>query len=314
METETQAAPIDAGTSAPPPVEQPWHTTIFDQNTPGTLIPDWHTKAPKEDQPRYAAYKDAKTPWDIVTQAEKRVADAQTQLRNRAKDSGLPARPEGDAATPEAIKAYREAHGLPVDPTGYGLAKPADLPDVLWNQEEADDAGRFFLEELELPKDKVEKIAQWQQGRAMSAYQAHMQAQEQAQKAEALASQQREQEAREAMVQMWGPNADTKLKSLSRLAEISGMDAADFQPNSPTFIGIRAIAAMDSIRAMVPSSGDPTGRLVGAPQSQAMDRAFFQGLKETDQTFKDLWDQSSPRYAALQRAYADAYAREGAMG
>src|SRR5436190_1528957 len=109
-------APIPpAGDTAPPANDAPaapWYAAAYDPAKPGEFIPEWHTKAPPTEAEMWAEYKDAKNPIDALKSERQRRIDAQTALRTKSdKAAGLPPRPEGEAATPEALAAYYEARG-----------------------------------------------------------------------------------------------------------------------------------------------------------------------------------------------------------
>ena len=137
---QTEVAP-DTG-AAP---ETPWYSSAYAPNKPGELTPDWLSKAPEEERKDWEPYKDAKSPFEIAKLAQARVKEAQTALRNRqAKDAGVPIKPEGDKATPEALAEYYKAKGVPADPKEYGITRPDDIPEHLWRQTEMDGYAALF--------------------------------------------------------------------------------------------------------------------------------------------------------------------------
>jgi hypothetical protein len=293
-----------AGASGTPAPETPWHISVLAPDKPGELIPDWHLKAPEADRGRYESYKGAKTWLEVADMADSRVKAAQTELRNRAAaDKGLPVRPEGDAATPEAWKAYREAHGLPVDPKEYGLAKPADLPDVLWNQAETDEFAAFALEN-DLKPAQVKALAEWYQKRGMLAYGMHQQNLVAQKAAEDKARADYVQSQKETLVQNHGVKLDSELKAIAKIAAISGMDPERLNPDNPdAFIGADTVKVLASMYAMLPKSGDPTARMLGNNQAAApKDRAYWANvIKDRDHPdTKALANPKDPRHATVQ--------------
>lgn len=273
MSTET-APPPDAT-----PPETPWTEQIFDPASPRSLAEGWLDKVPQDQRQEWERHKDAKSIFDVIENERGRRKEAQTELRNRAAaDKGLPLRPEGEAATPEAWKAYREAHGLPETPDGYGITKPKDYPDALWVDQEARDFAKF-AHDNDISPAAVKAITEWYQSRGLTAYAAHQQAVAAQQAAEAKARADYIQSQKETLAQNHGVHLDRDLKNIAKMANISGMDAERFNPDNPDqFIGADAVKAFASIYAMLPKSGDPTARMLGRNESQGVkDRSYYTG-------------------------------------
>src|SRR5678815_5309402 len=166
-------------------------------------------------------YKDSLTPFDAIKLERQRRTDAQTALRTKQeKASGLPPKPEGDAATPEAWKAYREARGLPMDHTGYGLVRPADYPAELWNEAETEAFAKLALE-AELSPDQVKALTTWYQGRGREALSAHQTAVAAQKALEEKARADYIQSQKETLHQSFGVNVDRELRTLEKLLSVT---------------------------------------------------------------------------------------------
>lgn len=305
--TTAVAAPDASAPAATAGTETPWHSTITDAAT-GHLIPDWHTKAPEGERKTWEAYKDAKSPWDIVSKAHERVKEAQTALRNR-KEDGLPAKPVGESATPEALAAYYKARGLPADPKEYGIVKPQDFPQELWNDAEAEGYAKLF-QELELTPEQVAGLTKFTQDNARTTWAAHQQALNERKAAEDKARADYIQSQKETMIQNHGPQIDPLLKKIEKLGSVSGLDPARLDPNNPdAFIGADAVKFIESLLAMLPKSGDPTARMLGRNEAGvAKDRAYYQNWKKGDPDY-DAWiaGPGHPRFAEVDRQRKLAY-------
>lgn len=307
METET--APV---TDAAP--EAPWYSTAFAPDKPGELVPDWHTRAPEEERETWEAYKDAKNPWEIaakaesrVTKAESRVKEAQTALRNKiAAANNLPPRPEGDAATPEAWKAYYEARNLPVDPAGYGLARPADFPETLWNDTEAAGYAKLF-HELELTPDQVKALSAHTQGNARQALAAHQAAVQAQQEAIEHQKQTWIRDQKGFLVQDFGIEVDP---ALNKLQKLTGLPKECFTPDTPDqYLGRDTIRALASLVKMIPSTGDFTRQKMGGSPagSDTRDRAYWAKLDPKSEDGKAWANSAHPRHKEVAAARAEAY-------
>lgn len=303
METET--TPV--ADAAP---EATWYSTAFAPDKPGEFVPDWHTKAPEEERKTWEAYKDAKNPWEIATKAENRVKEAQTALRNKiAAANNLPPRPEGEAATPEAWKAYYEARNLPVDPAGYGLARPADFPEALWNDGEAAGYAKLF-HEIELTPDQVKALSAHTQGNARQALAAHQQAMQAQQAAIDKAKADYVQREKEGLVQDFGANVDPAINKIKALCEASKMDPECFNPDNPDkWLGRDTIRALASLVKMIPSTGDFTRQKMGGSPtgSDTRDRNYWSKLDPKSEDGKAWFNSAHPRHKEVAAARAEAY-------
>lgn len=312
MSTET--APLtDAGASTESAPETPWTSQIFAADKPGELIPDWHTKAPDDERGKYEPYKDAKTVHEFVSIAEKRASDAQTALRTKqSKDAGLPVRPEGAAATPEALAAYYTARGLPAEPGGYGIAMPADFPKELWNDAEAAGYAKFFHDQEYTPA-QVKELTAFAQQNARQVWAQHQQAMAEQKVAMEKGRADYVQAQKETLHQNHGVNVDTVIKRIEKLAGASGFDTSKLHPdNADTYVGSDVIKLLDSVIQMLPRSGDAMTRMAGnmgaAPgRGKEWARAI---LKNDHPDNKALRDSRHPNHAEIKRAWDLAYASE----
>lgn len=69
--------------------------------------------------------------------------------------------PPGKDAKPEEIKAFREKMGVPLDPDGYELKAPANLPDDLPYDGERAKAFMAKAHELNVPKSTAQALHDW---------------------------------------------------------------------------------------------------------------------------------------------------------
>lgn len=311
MADENTPDPAAGGTTDPAP---PWHTGIIDPTT-GGLVPDWFAKAPEEERAEWEAHKEAKTPWDVVNAERERRKEAQTALRNKqAAASGLPVKPEGDKATPEAWAEYRKAHGLPVDPKEYGITRPDDFPAELWNEKETEDFQKFALE-AELKPEQVKALAAWYQARGKEAFAAHQTAVAAQKALEEKARADYIQAQKETLHQNHGVNVDRDLKLVGKLTAAAGLDPEALNPDNPDkFVGADVVKALVSLVAMIPKSGDPTARMMGrAGAPEGKDRAYWQDRARSEEDWKILANPSHPQHAATVAAKNAAYAQDAAL-
>jgi len=309
MSTET-APPPDAGA---PPAESapPWESTVFVPDKPGEFDKDWHTKAPEEERGKYEPYKGAKNWREALDLADGRVKEAQTALRNRAKEGGPPVRPEGDAATPEAWKAYREFHGIPDDPKGYGIEKPKDYPDEMWNQAEMEGFAKY-CHDNDIKGADAKKVLDYYNERGLVAFATVKEARAAQMAAEAKARADYIQTQKETLVQNHGVRLDSDLKALGKIAAISGLDGERLNPdNADQFVGADVIKVLSSMYAMLPKSGDPTARALGRNDANGApkDRAYWQSVKANPQhpDYIAWLNPKDPRHAEVNRAMDVAY-------
>lgn len=308
MSTET-AIPPDAAPASDAPAA-PWYSTAYDPATPGKLSDDWLSKAPDDMRKDLEPYAKEKDPFEIAFKAVGRVKETQRALHEkRAADAGLPPKPEGEAATPEALAAYYQARNLPVDPTGYALTRPADFPEALWNDAEAAGYAKLF-HELELTPDQVKALSAHTQGNARQALAAHQQAVAAQQAAEAKAKADYIQREKEGLVQDFGANVDPAINKIKALCEASKLDPECFNPDNPDkWLGRDTIRALASLVKMIPSTGDFTRqKMGGSPQVNAtQDRAYWQKLDPKSEDGKAWNDSSHPRHKEVAAARAEAY-------
>lgn len=308
MSTET-APPPDAGASTAAP-EAPWYSTAYDPVAPGKLADDWLSKAPEDLRKDLEPYAKSKDPFEIALSATGRVKEAQTALRNKiAAANSLPPKPEGEAATPEAIAEYYKARNLPVDPTGYGLTRPPDFPEALWNDAEAAGYSKLF-HELELTPDQVKALAAHTQGNARQALAAHQQAVAAQQAAEAKAKADYVQREKEGLVQDFGANVDPAINKIKALCEASKMDPECFNPDNPDkWLGRDTIRALASLVKMIPSTGDFTRqKMGGSPQvNGTQDVSYWKNLDKNSEDGKAWNNSAHPRHKEVAAARAEAY-------
>lgn len=289
--------------------ETPWHATIIDA-TKGELAPEWWTKAPEEERSEWMRYKDAKTPMDIAMKAAARVKEAQTELRNKkAADAGLPVRPEGDAATPEAMAEYYEKRGLPKDPTGYGLNKPEGFPDALWSDGEAQAFAKFFHDKEYSPA-QVKELTEFTQQLALVNHAEHLKQQAALQAEMAAKRTAYVQGEQEALVGMFGQRVDPVLKGIEKIAAIAGLDPEHLNPKNPEmWLGANVIKAMESMVSLIPKTGDPTRRDMGpGQQGNVKDVNYWKNLPNEHPDRKAFENSADPRHKQVVAERNAAYA------
>lgn len=288
-------------TAPPPAADTPppsWTAGIFDTATPGALVPDWHTKAPEPT--KWEPYKGAKTLDDLLSTAEKRVADAQTALRAKQAPAALPERPAADAA-PEAWKAYREARGLPESPDGYGLARPEDFPEQLWNDSDAK-AFAAWAHENDMPPEIVGKVSAWYNSKVRDGY-ADSQRQE-AEQWQALHAQEAE-----ALTKEFGPKLDDTLRRTAEVAEAAGLPKDWMDPKSKAFAGVAVVKMIDSLLKQIPRGEDGTRRNMGPGEGKIYDKVWAkEALKPGHPDHEAMTNPKHPRHEEVQRLRNLAYA------
>jgi hypothetical protein len=315
MADDPNTQPPPAG-DTPPPETPPWHAGAVDPKT-GQLVANWHALAPEEERADWERHKDAKTPWDVITGERAARRDAQTKLRAKQDAaSGLPPRPEGDKATPEAWAEYRKARGLPADPKEYGVTRPDDFPAELWNEKETEDFLKFALEEAELSPAQVKAITGWYQGRGKEALTLHQTAMAAQKAMQDKARADYVQAQKETLHQNHGLHVDRDLKVLAKLGAVSGLDPESFNPDNPDkFVGADVVKAMTSLVAMLPKSGDPTARMLGRTDTTGhRDIGFWKALKADSEEWKILANPMHPGHKALSDERDAAYQNAEAMG
>lgn len=231
-----------------------WMQSILDPAAPGAFVADWHTKAP--DPVKYEPYKGAKNLDEFMSVAEKRVADAQTAMRQRTVKE-LPPRPADDAA-PEAWNEYRTARNLPMTVDEYGITnKPDSLPDELWSPDEAK-AFAEFAHKSDMPAETARSIAEWYREKTKSNFEAHRAAMETAEK------ELRDSEAVE-LNRRYGAKLDGTLKDVRQAAKDSGVPEEFFDPASKQFVGVHLTGLVADMLARAPRGEDGTSRKMGNP-------------------------------------------------
>lgn len=76
---------------------------------------------------------------------------------------------EGDA--PELVAAWRKGLGVPEDPNGYKIERPADMPEPLWQQDRAQAWGQL-AHKVGLTPQQEKAIREWQLGEVTGRVQA----------------------------------------------------------------------------------------------------------------------------------------------
>ncbi len=306
MSTETAIAP-DAAPASDAAPEAPWYSTAYDPATPGKLADDWLSKAPEDLRKDLEPYAKEKDPFEIALKAHGRVKEAQTALRNKiAAANSLPPKPEGEAATPEAIAEYYKARNLPVDPTGYALTRPPDFPEALWNDAEAAGYAKLF-HELELTPDQVKALAAHTQGNARQALAAHQQAVAAQQEALEHQKQAYVREQKEFLVRDFGADVDP---ALNKLQKLTGLPKECFSPDTPDqYLGRDTIRALASLVKMIPSTGDFTRqKMGGSPQvNSTQDVSYWKNLDPKSEDGKAWNNSAHPRHKEVAAARAEAY-------
>lgn len=296
-----EGEPGAAGGSAAPPVVAPPAATPPAGAAPPADVP-WSEYASKHAEPaKLEPYKNAKTWAEVHDLQEKRLADAQTALRTRQQQPGLPPRPPADAP-PEAHTAWRAAHGIPETPDGYALTKPEGIPDAAWDQEGANEFQKW-AHEKGLAPDLVKDLAAFDVQRQQRVA-SNMQ-QQQAQQAEQL----RLSEAQE-LGKRFGDKLDGTLKDVQAIAQSMGKDPKIFDPASDQFWGVEALQFATDLLKRVPRGEDGTVRNVGAPsQNGAYNKEWAKAaIVKGHPDYEALTNASHPRHAEMTQRRNEAYA------
>lgn len=282
-----------------------WESTVFAADKPGELIPDWHTKAP--DPKAYEPYKSAKNWREAVDMADGRVKEAQRALHEkRSADAGLPPKPDGEAATPEAWAEYYKARNLPTDPKEYGITKPDDLPDAIWESAKMD-SWAALLHKLEVPPEAAKELVGYWNQQSREALTQYAQQQEAAKAAEALAKDKWVREQKEFLVQDFGVEVDP---AINKIQKLTGLAKEALDPAIPEqYLGREAIRALASLVKMIPATGDFTRqKLGGSPNvNTVQSREYWKTLDPKSDDYKALSDSNHPRHKQVYEARAEAY-------
>ncbi len=307
----TEAAPPPVAETPPPaaPVETPWHESIHTPENPRQFVPDWHTKAPEEERGKYERYKGATNWREAFEMVESRRSELEKSF-HRLKNNGAPVKPEGEAATPEALAAYYEGKGLPKTPADYGLKRPDDFPAELWDDNEAALYSKLF-HEAEIPAEVAQKLAAQTQELAKQRLAAHQQA-VQAWEAEQAAQKARYiQGEKEGLIQELGVNVESASRKLEKLAAVSvGNEKAGnmFNPEHDDWVGLPMFKTLVSMMRMLPQNGDPTMKGLGhATPNPGKDREYWKNLKNDHPDIIALGDPMNPRHKEVTKQRDLAY-------
>lgn len=293
-------------------VETPWHEGIYSPENPRSFVQDWHTKVPEDVRKDFEPYAKAKDPWEAFTLANNRVRETQKALHAARQPKGLPEMP-ADPADAEGMKAYYEARGLPVTPDGYGLKRPDGFPEQLYSDAAAKEWAKFFHDKGVSP-DLVKEMTERQFAQSKQAYEAHVQAAQAQEAAEAKARADYIQSLKEGLHQEFGARADRELSKLEDLAAVSVSKEeakAMFDPNQPDkYVGLPVIRMLQSLQAMNPKNGDPTARMMerSAMQGNALSWEAWKALPNTDDRVKAAFDPKHPNHAMMKKARDEAAA------
>ena len=295
---EPPAAPPAAPAADPPPA---WDSSVWDPETPGRLVDDWHAKAPNAD--KLGHYAKARSLAEVIDAAESRVSAAQTALRNKA-PSGLPARPADDAP-PEYWKAYRDAHGLPGAPDGYNNQKPPSLPDELWDANKVKSFSEF-AHKHDIKPEQYSAVLEWFHSDLQNGYATQQAAQ--AEQARTI----KEQESA-FLTTNFGAKLDSTLADLQAVAQASGLPASSFDPNAPDYWGVTATKLFADLVARIPRGEDGTARHMGSPSANGQfDLAWAKATNNPSHPDYKAWTTPShPRYEEVTRLRNQAYALGG---
>jgi hypothetical protein len=227
-------APIGgAAPAAPPPVPstppagdipplKPWHQEIWAED--GKFADGWQDKLPDdfaEDRALLGRFGDLKG----ITKALK-----DNMAAARAKSEGLVKVPGADA-TPEEVTAYHRSIGVPEKPEDYGVKAPEKLPDgVSWDEAMATKFASV-AHAAGLTPVQVAKLQEFQVGYVGEQIGAAREAAAQAMAAEKVELQ-----------KAFGQGLPKAVDHAQRLAKQEGLNPEIFDPQSPNFWGVEALA------------------------------------------------------------------------
>ena len=285
--TPPPAAPTTPPPDTTPPPSQPWHASLFADDS-GKFASDWTQKLPDslaEYRAMAAQYPDLPT---FFKSHRDNMAAA------RAKGLKLP----GEHATPEERTAFeaeiRKVRGAPDTPDAYEIPKPEGLPAELdWQQATAE--FRTLAHEIGLTPKEAERIAQFDLQRQSAAQQAM-----QAQKAQIIAEEQA------AMKQRWGEQAGLKLRQAQHAAA-EYLPPESFDPTSDSFIGIAAVEAIASLAAKTQPAGHVIAPAAMNLTGEDLARDIMTNPAHPD--YKAYNDASHPQSAAVRAKVADLWKR-----
>jgi len=135
--SQTSAPSSGAGTGTSAPINtSPWYSDWLKSD--GTVNPASYERMPDHLKHLSASLKNHGTVNDVFTKM--------AHLETLAGKKGLGPLPEN--APPEVVKArnelMRSINGVPEKPDGYGITKPADLPDTAWNPKAVETASAIM--------------------------------------------------------------------------------------------------------------------------------------------------------------------------
>lgn len=296
------AAPLESADSAPPPLSSsppatpetpaapaeisaptPWSAEILTPD--GKFIEGWQDKLPDDfadDRALLGRFGDLKT---LVKAFKDNMSTA------RAKTEGLVKVP-GQDATPEDRAAYLKAIGVPDDPKGYDIKAPEKLPEgVAWDQGLSEKfAG--VAHEIGLTPAQVAKLQEWQVGSVG----------EQVQSTRAAAAQALEQERAE-LNRAFGASLPKAIDHAQRLAKQEGLRPEIFDPQSPDFWGVDALAFASRVAGklgedkLIPGAavknlgGAALGRDIATNAQNPYYERFQKGDPEVQAMVRDLYAQ-----------------------
>lgn len=282
------------GGGAPPPV------------TP--LAPDpasWGVYRSSQDAAKIQPYAPAKDWKEAFELANNRLAETQTALRNKGGTTG-PARPTGDAATPDALKTYYTAKGLPDSPEAYGIKRPDSVPEEAWD-EGGLKAILNFAHENEVSVDLVKKFQEFQ----TKTFQDGLAGRKES---EAKATQEMLVREAQEIGQLYGAKATEKVDGYKAFAQAAGetygLKPDWFDPHHPEFMGTVHLRAYGALIDALPKGGDTTARTMGNPASTGQfDKGFFRlAMTPGNPGYKELTEPNHPQHEEFQRLRNLAYA------
>lgn len=206
---------------------KPWHQEIWSED--GKFADGWQDKLPEDfadDRALLGRFGDLKS----ITKALK-----DNMAAARAKTEGFVKLPGADA-TPEEIAAYHRAVGVPERPQDYSLKAPEKLPDgVTWDEAMA---GKFagVAHAAGLTPAQVAKLQEFQVGYVGEQVAAAREAAAQAEAAE-----------KQELQKAFGQGLSKAVDHAQRLAKQEGLNPEIFDPQSPNFWGVEALAFVSRV-------------------------------------------------------------------
>jgi hypothetical protein len=164
-----------------------------------------------------------------VADLARQFVNAQTMIGRKG---AIPPK-EGDA--PQVVEAWRKAIGVPPDPAGYKIERPANVPEPLWQADQAQAWGKL-AHDVGLTPAQEAKIREWQLGNVAGRVAALNQA-----------GQRLEAELRHE----WGGDYDGQMKLADRAIQEMGFGAEVLQQLRLAGVAADALRGFAKIGAML---------------------------------------------------------------